>query len=378
MMAASQAAAAIDIQKDNYIPIFSNRPADYREYRARVLLYKSKMKLLKKPKEAVINLLTSLTGAAWKLVERQADQLIESDTGFDDVIAILDQSFKYNDQVECPKAIDKFFCQLTRRPEQTMMSFVTDFRDARQEIEKHGIKLPEEVRAYILLKRAGLTAEQKQMVLTQVGNAKMTESAVEEALYYLLGQDYRGRVQYDHQRSKGKSRSNQWQRRQTAYAAADDEYDDGSYYDTAEPYGDEADDMQYDEAFEEHEITEYEDFPEYEDGLIADDSYQEYADLPESFDPETEEAFATYLDARRRFAEIKASRPIVDSGLWLPSTLLSNPPVPQPPVSDPSHPKAAKRARARAKAKESASPHHHRKEMQNLVAVQPLAETLAA
>ena len=63
-----------EILKDNYIPIFSNRPADYREYRARVTLYKMKMDLQKRPKEAVINLLTSLTGASWKLVEHDATQ----------------------------------------------------------------------------------------------------------------------------------------------------------------------------------------------------------------------------------------------------------------------------------------------------------------
>ena len=297
-----------DIVKDNYIPIFSNRPADYREYRARIMLYKYKMKLQKKPKEAVVNLLTSLTGPAWKLVERDADKLIESETGFDDTIALLDRSFKYNDRVECPKAIDRFFYQLSRRPEQTLMNFVTEFRDARQEIEKHGIVLPEEIRAYTLLKRAGLSQEQKQMILTKIGDNRMTESAVEEALYYLLGQDYRGRTFHD--RGKGKGRPQTWQRRQTAYTAEDD-WEDAPSYDFAELYDDE-DDMQYDEAYEEHEATEGDEFLEYEEAMTTqEDYYHELPDLPESYDPETEEVYATYLDARRRFAELKANR-----GFW--------------------------------------------------------------
>ena len=297
-----------DIVKDNYIPIFSNRPADYREYRARIMLYKYKMKLQKKPKEAVVNLLTSLTGPAWKLVERDADKLIESEIGFDDTIALLDRSFKYNDRVECPKAIDRFFYQLSRKPEQTLMNFVTEFRDARQEIEKHGIDLPEEIRAYTLLKRAGLSQEQKQMILTKIGDNRITESAVEEALYYLLGQDYRGRTFHD--RGKGKGRPQTWQRRQTAYTAEDD-WEDAPSYDFAELYDDE-DDMQYDEAYEEHEATEGDEFLEYEEAMTThEDYYHDLPDLPERYDPETEEVYATYLDARRRFAELKANR-----GFW--------------------------------------------------------------
>ena len=91
-----------EILKDNYIPIFSNQPADYREYRARVTLYKMKMELQKRPKEAVINLLTSL-------VEHDATKLIEASAGFDQVIKLLDQNFQYDDRVECPKAMDRFF-----------------------------------------------------------------------------------------------------------------------------------------------------------------------------------------------------------------------------------------------------------------------------
>ena len=168
-------------------------------------------------KEAVINLLTSLTGAAWKLVERDAEKLIESETGVDDTIALLDRSFEYNDRVECPKAIDRFFYQLARRPEQTLMSFAREFRDARQDIEKHGVVIPEEIRAYTLLKQANLTQEQRQLVLTKIGDSRMTENAVEEArsLYYLLGQDYRGRTTFD-QRGKGTHRSSQRTRRQAA------------------------------------------------------------------------------------------------------------------------------------------------------------------
>ena len=55
----------VDFVKDTYIPIFTNRPGDYKEWRKRILLYKKKSDLNKKSREATINLMTSLSGIAW-------------------------------------------------------------------------------------------------------------------------------------------------------------------------------------------------------------------------------------------------------------------------------------------------------------------------
>ena len=55
--------------KDNYVPLFSGAPSDYREWRKRITLYMTKMKLLKREAEGVLNLISSLSGTAWKVVE---------------------------------------------------------------------------------------------------------------------------------------------------------------------------------------------------------------------------------------------------------------------------------------------------------------------
>ena len=52
--------SAVDFVKDTYIPIFTDRPGDYKEWRKRILLYKKKSDINKKSKEATINLMTSL------------------------------------------------------------------------------------------------------------------------------------------------------------------------------------------------------------------------------------------------------------------------------------------------------------------------------
>ena len=68
-------ATASDVVKDNYIPILSCRPTDYRDWRTRIMLY-WKMELQKREQEATINLLTSLHGIAWNLVFVNACHLI--------------------------------------------------------------------------------------------------------------------------------------------------------------------------------------------------------------------------------------------------------------------------------------------------------------
>ena len=95
--------------KDTYIPIFNNSPGDYKEWRSRINLYRRKLDLQGKSKEAVINLLTSLSGVSWKQVEHNVESFIEDKDGFDKVLAVLDKAFKYDDRVEMPRALEKFF-----------------------------------------------------------------------------------------------------------------------------------------------------------------------------------------------------------------------------------------------------------------------------
>eukprot|EP00435_Cladocopium_sp_Y103_P003506 s4281_g1.t1 len=93
----------MDFVKDTYIPIFTNRPADYREWRQRIVLHKKKSDINKKGKEATINLMTSLNGIAWRQIEHLVEKAPESEDGFALILAELDKTFKYDDQVEMPR-----------------------------------------------------------------------------------------------------------------------------------------------------------------------------------------------------------------------------------------------------------------------------------
>lgn len=49
---------------DNYVPTFSGKQSDYREFKRRCDIYAAKMKLAKRENETVYNLVTLLTGRA--------------------------------------------------------------------------------------------------------------------------------------------------------------------------------------------------------------------------------------------------------------------------------------------------------------------------
>ena len=69
---------------------------------------------------------------------------------------------------------------------------MADHREALAEVEKHGVSIADKVAGWLLLRRAGLTTEQKQMVQDRASD--FTQSSVMEALYFLFGQDYKGRA----------------------------------------------------------------------------------------------------------------------------------------------------------------------------------------
>ena len=132
-------------EHDRWVPQFSNRPADYCEWRARIHLYQKKMVIQKKPLEGVINIVTNLTGIAWKQIEPIAESISDDkDKGFNRLIEALDRTFKYDERVEQPRAFEKFFYSLSRRGEQTLMSYCTEHRECLREVEKHNIRMPKE------------------------------------------------------------------------------------------------------------------------------------------------------------------------------------------------------------------------------------------
>ena len=148
-----------DSLRDSNIPVFNGALADYREYRHRIKLYMGKMKLLKREAEGMLNMLGSLSGTAWKLMENYDLADAEKPDALDRILKVLDKAFEYDSRVQLPQDFDKFFTHLHRRPGQTLLQYVTDFDKCYRKMEDHKISRPGAVQGWHLMRRAGLTKE---------------------------------------------------------------------------------------------------------------------------------------------------------------------------------------------------------------------------
>ena len=184
-MSTAQASASLDTNslRDNFIPQFDGQPQQsYVEWRKRIFFYYLKMKLQKRTGECCLNLIGSLQGAAWKVVED-----FEKETASDTILELLDKAFSYDNRVQMPQDFENFFTHGVRKPGATMLQlFCAEFDEKFRKVQAHGVKLPSQVLGWFLLKKANVAKEQRQMILTQAPGLERNE--VQEALYLILGQ----------------------------------------------------------------------------------------------------------------------------------------------------------------------------------------------
>ena len=294
--------------KDNFIPLFSGQPSDYKEWRKRILIYQHKMVLSKRAAEGVLNLIGSQTGTAWSLLEDFPLADLESEKTFQSVLKILDSAFQYDDRVQLPSDFEAHLMKFQRRAGQTLLAYCTEHDELLKRLDRHKVTLPTKVQGWLLLRRAGLSKEQRQLVTTQAQD--LEKRKVQETLYLLFGQDYKemsGRPTDDrrwHRAGKGRG-----------YAAQDDEADDAwdedDYPESVYYGGDDWGEMLDDDA----SFFDNDDF-DAEAGYYQGDDIED----PVPFDvADYDEAFAAYTDARRRFNELKLARG------YLPIVALSDP-----------------------------------------------------
>ena len=299
--------------RDSYIPLFSGAPADYKEYRKRITLYHQKMVLSKRRGESILNIVGSMSGSAWRLLEDFDVTKAEQENTFNDILKLLDKHFQYDDRVALPNDFDSYF-QFLRKPGQTLLNYVTEHDELHRRLEKHSVALPLKVQGWHLLRRSGLTKDQRQMVMLKAPQLEKKE--VIEALYLLFGQDQKGvnteRPRH-HYRGKGGKGRGYYLNEETGYFQEESdevyyEYDDDTgYYEdsewTAEQYGDWQDDENFD-----YDAIYYQ---EEEPG-------GEPLDTPFPVDT-YDEAYAAYVDGRKRFSDLRLSRG------FLPVVALSDP-----------------------------------------------------
>ena len=303
--------------RDSYIPLFSGSPTDYKEWRKRISIYHQKMVLSKRRGESILNIIGSLSGSAWRLVEDFDVSKAEQESSFNDILKILDKHFQYDDRVALPTDFDAYF-QLLRKPGQTMLNYVTEHDELHRRLDRHSVSLPLKVQGWHLLRRSGLNRDQRQMVMLKA--PLLEKKDVIEALYLIFGQDHKAGNSGDrprpYHRGKGGKHRGYYVDEEAGYYHGDDFEDDGSY-EMVDEYG-YYEGSVYDEASEQPDEWVDDELFDHGAGYFHGDDQADDWDTP--FPVETyDEAYAAYVDARKRFSDLRLSRG------FLPVVALSDP-----------------------------------------------------
>ena len=289
--------------KDSFVPRFDNTISGYKEWRKRVQLYARRLELQGRSKEVAMNVLAVLEGSSWTQCEDIDLKELEAENGLDVLLRRLDSKWKYDERVEL--GFDTFFFKVQRKPNQSLLDYVTDFHQALRDVQRLKVDLPEEITGWLMLRRAALTKDQQHLVQSQVGKT-LTLGNVEQSLFLVFGQDFK---QSNHQSHRGKSFP-KGKGRSNVHHAEDDEHEfqddwNETYMDTYY----ENDDDQYYECDEEWDETYFGSQVDWSP-TASEWNPSEVAVEDESlFDVEEfDSVHSAYANAKSRLAQLRQSR----------------------------------------------------------------------
>ena len=298
---ASPSAAASGGAKPEYrddkmfVPRFDNTTTGYSEWRKRVQLYARRQEIQGRQKETALNVLAVLEGASWRQCEDIDLKDLEREDGLQTLLKRLDAQWQYDSRVEMPEAFEKFFFRLHRRHNRSLLEFCTDFHQALRDLKKFGIELPEAVSGWLMMRRAS-TRDQQQMLQTNIGTT-LSLSSVEQALYLILGQDYK-HVHVPHQKRQQLQNQGRWKSRQQVLHAQEPDWGEFDEEGVEDVYYEGDNTVEWLEEDEEVFLEAEEDVEEI---YNADDA--SYYDT-EEFDT----VYATYVDAKQKMQQLRQSR----------------------------------------------------------------------
>ena len=275
---------------DQHVPTFSGKQSDYKEFRRRCDIYAAKMKIAKRSTETVFNLVTLLTGQAWDCVEDLTVEDFGKENAYDLLMTRLDRAFQYEAMTELPQDFENYFVKMQRKNNQTLQEYQAEYLHIERRLTSvHKIDLPEKIRSWWFLRRSGLTKEQRQLVLTQLGEANLNLDKMMKAMNFIIGQDSK--------------LDNRWARSST------------SSYKTA-VYAAEEDDETYGDHDYEEEIYYGDDYDGYDDNSLVDwneDYYDATYTTEETAEnlydvAEYDNIFASYIEAKSQLNKMRTSR----------------------------------------------------------------------
>ena len=142
-------------------PIFNpEENGDYTNWKMDVEVWRMITKEDKKKHGPAIYL--SLQGSAREKVRSIDMEKLSSDTGYEEVIALLDSVFLKDESTRAYVAF-KTFVEYRRKMGESYQSFIVAFEKLYTEIAKHKMELPSGAKAYFLLQAANMSEENERL-----------------------------------------------------------------------------------------------------------------------------------------------------------------------------------------------------------------------
>ena len=79
------------------------------------MLYDRRMDMQNRSKETGLNVLSTLTGASWRQCEDLNLANLEKETGLQTILGRLDKQWQYDEKIEMPEALEKYFYKTSRQ-----------------------------------------------------------------------------------------------------------------------------------------------------------------------------------------------------------------------------------------------------------------------
>ena len=261
----------------------------YRSYRRRLLLFS--MQCQRRGRETAVEgafLATSLLcDAAWEATEQLDLKEIESaEQPFEPLFKLLDSLYQYEDMVEVPNRCEEFFQEFSRSKGEEMQAYLIRHATMMKKMKEVKIEIPPLLSGWHLMTRAGIP-RWTHVQIKALCSGDLTQEKVSNALMKMFGADHKPNPKDLVKPGKEENFFAEYE-------------DDGAY-----EYEDEHN-AEWDDAYYEEDEVYYED--EEEDAIPS--------DLELAAD-QTEEAYISYVESRRRMKELALNRgfyPIVAIG----------------------------------------------------------------
>ncbi|CAK0887762.1 unnamed protein product, partial [Prorocentrum cordatum] len=229
--------------------------------------------------EGAFLIMNSLQGEAAEATEDIDLDQLESEDAFKPLFQVLDEYYKYDNQTELPARTDQFFGKFARQDKETMKLYCLRHKRELRKLKEHLLSraaVPPSGAAQVRSQCAnGLswTSVKKALLDTYGAEAVPDKRDVKRVERMLVGQGHKDDVHY--------TNDYEWERG----LSYEDSYLEEEEYD-------------YDE-YEEYDAEEYE-----EEADVADELPQDVEEAQIACD----EAYLSFVDAKRRVAEIAKSR----------------------------------------------------------------------